>query len=237
MTQTRKWSALTVGAALLVVALGWMLLVSPARAETAALHLDKKAQEDANVQAQMDIARLKLQAAEVEEYRAKLAKLEKRIPLSAELPRIIVSLQDVTKDVGVDWLTFDPAPPQPLAGAGPAGAPAPGSTDPDAAPRAGAAAGSTGLYVVAINMTAEGSYAQMEKLLRKIEDLPRAFLVTGVTLKSKGSVAGLPPQLELRLVGQVYTRSGKISKPAAPKAAKSPAPAGGGSVSNTHNLG
>lgn len=225
MTQTRKWSLMTVGAFILLLAVGWLLLLSPARALTTSLQADKVAQDEANAKTREDITKLRQQFAEIKGYRTRVAKLEKRIPMSAELPKILRQLEKVTDGVGVQWSKFDPQQPKPVAAAaaGPAGAEAPTEkTD--------------GLYSVQLSMEAFGNYKQMEQLLRKIEDLPRAFLVTSVTFSSDTSEESVSePVLSLKLAGQVYTRSGRI----VPEAASPSTPAGStsGRVSSTDNLG
>lgn len=234
MTQTRKWSGMTVVAVVLIVAMGWLLLITPARGVTADVLAQKQATDSTNADTRIMIEKLKKQAEEVEIYRAKLQKLEKRIPQSAELPKIIRSLQKTTDGVGIDWTKFDPEPPKTMAMPALDGAP----VDPTAVP----GESTEGLYLVLISMEAQGSYVQMEKLLRKIEDMQRAFLVTSVSFASTPKRDPKKPDepiLELKLSGQVYTRTGKIvaDTPAPAKPTATPSTPRSGGVSDTSKLG
>lgn len=214
MSVTRKWSLLAALLALVVLAAGWFLLVSPKRSEAAGLREQTASQQDANARLVQQLEVLKAQQAELPQQRAKLAVMRTQIPDNPALPTLIRDLTAAGRTVGVSIDTMAPAVPVPLAAAQPLVPVATTTDSTGATTTTPAAPPAPALFQVPLTLDVTGSYFELEQFINKLESLKRSFLVSGFTLapaagggSTDGSAeAGAPARgdLTLALQGRVF---------------------------------
>lgn len=236
MTVTRKWSLM---ATLLVVAIfvaSWFLLIAPRRSHAADLRSQAAAQDAANSRLQQKIAQLQAQALDLPRQQARLAAVKVKIPENPALPALIRDLSAAAKKSGVSLEALAPSKPiavvnglvAPTAGAAATGAGTTASGTPAGSTTTTAAAPPAPLFQVPVKVDATGSYFEIEQFLNKIEDLKRAFLVTGLTIgevKSQSTPGSTSTgDLSVSVTGRVF-----LSPPTAavtsPTTVPTPAPA------------
>jgi Tfp pilus assembly protein PilO len=202
MTKTRLWMVGGILAVAVVLVAGWFLAVSPKRADAGAL-------ADQTVVTEGQISSLRTQLKVLEQQKndlpakqATLAQLEKRIPADGQMPALIRALDKSAKSAGVDLAVISPGAPQALA---PSAAPVAGSKPSVAV----AAAPTSTVLVVPLNLTVNGTYFGIEQFISSLEGLQRAFLVQtfGISVASgtaaqAGTTTGT--QLQLTVNGQVF---------------------------------
>lgn len=174
MDRLRQWVVLTVVAVLAVLAAGWFLLISPVRAQVADLGAQTQEQHQAGdaLRTQLDV--LRAQAAQLPAEQAKLAAVRTKIPDGLQMPALLATLTATAGSAGVDLVSVVPGAVTPVVAPVTAGAtvrlPSAGSTP------------AAGLSSATVATTVVGSYAQVEQFLDGLEQLPRAYKVTAVTL-------------------------------------------------------
>jgi type IV pilus assembly protein PilO len=195
MANMRKLIALTVVAALAIVAAGYFLLVSPKNAEAA--DLDAQAAKEASSQGALrqQIAMLSQDEKHAATYQAQLDTLKVHMPDQLDEPAFIrevvkaaglanVVLSDITPGTPTTP-TAQLLAPKPVptatdtatdaastsASASPATAPVPAAVDP-----------SLGLSVIPVGLHVSGTYSNVADFLRRLNKLNRAFLVQNVSL-------------------------------------------------------
>ena len=248
MSEIRKWVAGATLLALVVVAAGWFLLVSPRLAQASALRQQNVEQDSANARLRARISVLRAQERDLPEQEVRLAELREQIPDGVRLPELVNALTAAADQADVELLTLAPQPPAPLQPAvaptavAPAGAPSTGapSTGAPVAGTAGAAAGpaqSGPLLQIPLTITVRGSYFQTEAFLQRLEELRRLVLVSGVTLTERsaapapgaaaGAAAGAVAKgsLEASITARTFLQGPPVAPPTA--AAATSAPQGG----------
>lgn len=175
MDKMKQWVALTVLAALAIMAAGWMLLVAPKRGEAADLQEQVALQVSANAATETRLEILKAKAKELPKKQAELAKVAAKIPGGPALPNLIRELNRASAEAGVEFVSVTPGAPAPLVAAPPAGAAA-------AAPAAPAAGPAGALTAIPVNINVVGDFYDVEHFLAELEDLTRALRVTNVTM-------------------------------------------------------
>jgi type IV pilus assembly protein PilO len=191
MDKLKQYVALTVVGCLGIMAAGWFLLISPKRAEAAAVREQTLAQESTNAGLRTQLEVLQAQAKDLPKKQADLARVAAKIPDNPSLPSLIRALTAASTSAGVEFVSVTPgapaavvaaaAAPVAAAPADPAAAPAEAAApvDPNA-PAAAGPAGSLAAIPVAINVV--GGYFEVEQFIAALENLPRALRVTNLTL-------------------------------------------------------
>jgi Tfp pilus assembly protein PilO len=219
MTRTRRWTMGTAVIVLLLLLAGWFLLVSPKRASAVDLRAQTATQESTNSTLTAQIATLKVQKAGVPAQEAKLAVIRQRIPDNPALPGLIRSLSALAKSANVSLQSITPA--SPAANRSPAVTPA--------LPATGTV---PVLNTIAITVDFNGTYANVELFLNKLESLKRSFLVSGLQITPDSAVKAVgtnSPVLTVVLSGRVFDAS-TIGVVAAPASSTS---SGGATTSST----
>ncbi len=124
-------------------------------------NLDERAQERDDKEAQLanlqqEVAQLEAVRREAPEIQRQLLELSKRIPEQAEIPTLVVQLEEIADASGVTQLRIVPGTP----------APPPGGGD---------------FSVVPITMSFDGTYEQMQDFLLRTRNLSRLVSVRSVT--------------------------------------------------------
>jgi Tfp pilus assembly protein PilO len=195
MDKLKQWVALTVVGCLAIMAAGWFLLISPKRTDAAAVREQALSQEATNAGLRTQLEVLQAQAKDLPKKQADLARVAAKIPDNPGMPALIRALTAAGTSAGVQLVSVTPGAPAPVAAAAAvavapapaAGAPAPAAPAPAAAapadPNAPVAAGPAGaLAAIPVALNVVGGYFEVSQFLANLENLPRAYRVTGLTL-------------------------------------------------------
>jgi Tfp pilus assembly protein PilO len=246
-TRTSRWSAATALVCVLVLALAWLLLVSPRLARAGEIRADADGKRVQNDALQLKVAQLRSQFAELPKSQAELEQIAAQMPVDAAMPALVRTIDSAATGSGVDLLSLTPATAVVIG-------PSPGeAAKPAATPQAGGASGGTaaapapaGVRVVAIPVTivTRGEYFQQVLFLKKLQaEMTRLLAISnlqlavtqdtggesdsGVTMTVTGRVFALP-DAETGAVAGTATGTG----PAGPAGAtQAPATTAGGSNS------
>lgn len=231
MDTTRRWVVSAALGALALLAGGWLLLISPTRAEAEALREQAASQEATNVQLSTRLEVLEVKAAELPRREQEIAEVAEKIPGEAALPDLLRALTAAATSSGVELVSVVPglaspvvteaAPPAAPAPADPAAATAPAAP----APPAPAAAG--GLSRLPITLDVVGDFYAVQQFVASLEELPRALRVTDLALAPGNSPTVLQDKaapVDGRSLKTTITGSVFVGAPASPAAAGGPAP-------------
>lgn len=183
MDKIKQWVALTLVGALAVLAVGWLLVVSPTRAKAAELRGQADAQQSTNRQLETQLAVLKAQAKDLPKEQAKLAAVATKIPDNAGQPALLRALAAAADAAGVEFVSVAPGALAPFAPATATDAAAADPTATDATAGTAAAAGSAGtLLGMSLTIKIAGGYYETEEFVALLEELPRALRISGLTI-------------------------------------------------------
>jgi len=201
---------LTVLGAVVILAAGWFLLISPVLAGAADASEQALQQESTNQMTQIQVDKLEAQFANMADYEAQLAELQVQIPTSqgyADLQRLFASVAE-RHNVVITSLQFgsgtlleqsaagdgsgqptgettDPTSPSPA----PSPAPTTGTTGTDGT--TGEAPSASKLYSIPVSATMEGAYDDLMAVLNELQTgTARLVLVTNVTLSPTDALEG-----------------------------------------------
>ncbi len=186
MDKLKQFVLLTVLGAIVILAAGWSLLVSPKKTEATELQATADSQVSANAVLQTELQVLRAQAKELPKKQADLARIAAKIPDNPSLPALIRALTAASTSAGVEFVSVTPGPPTaavaaaPVAPVAPADPAAPVAPVAPAAAPAGGTAGELAVIPLAINVV--GDYFEVEQFLANLENLPRALRVTNLSL-------------------------------------------------------
>jgi hypothetical protein len=245
---TSRWTAGAAAAGLGLVAVTYVAVIGPKRSEAADLADSATAVQQQNDALQIRIAQLKAQFATLPQRQAELSTMLGQIPVTADVPHFVRSLDALASGAGVTLDGVTPQAAQVLAAqgasapaaAGTAGSPAasggtgPGGTGATGGTGAatgtggtgaatGAAGGANQIVAVPVTVTVHGPYFKAVTFLKRLQSGQRAFLVTGLQIAVAGS------DVTLTVKGRIFAVPGAAQALAA--AAASPAAAAPGSAS------
>lgn len=186
MDKMKQWVALAAVAALVILAGGWFLLVSPKRTSAADLRAQAETKQRANLALETTLADLRAKAKALPAQQAKLAAVAAKIPDNSAMPNLIRALNAAAASTGVELVSM--APGQPTAVAPPVATgkvTAAPTTSGTTAATPSVTAGSTAvgtLRSIPVNLSVVGSYFQVAEYLDRLENLTRAFRVTSFSL-------------------------------------------------------
>jgi Tfp pilus assembly protein PilO len=174
----------------LVVLIAWFALAfKPARSKLADVRADVKTTQDEVAQLTAKLQELQNLKANEKELRAEFKKFANALPVEPALSDFILSVQDAADQAGIDFLSITPSLPAAAATEVAPTAPAP-STDstPDEADAATAQAAApvSPLQSIAVSLTADGKFFEIENFVAKMEKLERAVRVDDFTLSAGG---------------------------------------------------
>jgi type IV pilus assembly protein PilO len=114
---SRKMRMLLAGVALVaILAVAWLFLISPLRADIADTSASITAQEERLSQAQAKLAQAQTTRAEGQKNQARLMELAKMVPQSTQVPSLLVQIQDLADQSGIEFLSVSPGDPTEAAG-------------------------------------------------------------------------------------------------------------------------
>lgn len=202
MNPTRKWALIAAAASVLIAAVSYLVVISPARAQAAQIDEQAQAQANTNQQLEVTIAQLRREATELQTQQARLKELNMRIPDKVELSVLVRQIADSVRKTGAATTALTPSEPQQL------------SQTPAATPAAGAAPAVTpsALFLVPISVTVQGTFGQMEKTLKQFEAYQRVFLITSTSIQPvKGENGQSTNTLSMTVTGRVFTRTNEFA--------------------------
>lgn len=162
-------------ALVLLAGLGWVLVLGPETSKLADVRTETENARAQNATLQRELADLKQQQKALPGTRAAAASLAAMFPATADQPGLFQAVTEAAADAGIqadDVTALTPTPP--LVG----GVDASGAVQLPA----DTAAGPGALATQTVTVSVEGSYEQTRELLANLEQIPRAYLVTGITL-------------------------------------------------------
>jgi Tfp pilus assembly protein PilO len=172
----RRGPLIAAGASLLAAVMVVMVLLLPraSAVNKKEKELDHARQQQGQLEAQLQ--QLKQARRDARAVQKQLARLETRIPPTADLPALIRFLQNAADASAVDFVSISPSTP----------------------------ANSPGQQVSTIptQVTAAGTFFSVEEFLFKLETLPRAVKVTQIQV---GAGPDGLPQLQITMTAEVYT--------------------------------
>lgn len=170
MSNTRPWILGAAALSVLLAVAGWFLLISPERSKAADLRSQRTAQVARNQQLQLDIAQLKAANESLPAKQAELAKIKQQLPNNPALPAFVRGLSAMASQSGAGLTSISPG--------------APVAFSATAAATGGAAAQApAGLVAVPVTVVIDGTYAQNELFLQKLQNaMTRAFLIQKLSI-------------------------------------------------------
>jgi len=178
----RIWIAGAALLALLVAALGYLVLIGPQRDET-----DTVRSNVAAAQAQGDVLQQRLmflakQNKDLPKYQAALAKARLALPASSAMPEFLHTLQTISNTTGTTLTGLTVGAPAAMTQSAAPAAPAASTSSSAAANATAPGAASTGVFTVAISAQLTGPRPNLAEFLRQLQAVqPRAVLVTQLT--------------------------------------------------------
>ena len=158
-------------ALLLVAALGWLLALRPETTDLDEVRAGIQAARDQNSALQLQLLSLTKQADELPATRKRAEVLAEIFPPTAAQPGLFDAVTDAAQRAGLpadDVTALTPT--EPLVGTtAPGTGVQPGTVD-------------AGIAQQTVTVTVEGSYEEIRQLLENLELMPRAYLITSVTL-------------------------------------------------------
>ena len=199
MDKLKQYVTLTVLGAVVILAAGWFLLISPKKGEATELQTQASEKVAANSVVETQLQVLRAQAKELPKKQAELARVAAKIPDNPSLPALIRAITAASTSAGVEFVSVAPGPPAALVAVVPvapvapaAGTPAnPAAAAPAApvAPAAPAAPAAGTLAAIPLTLNVVGDYFEIEQFLASLENLPRALRVGNLTLAPGASLA------------------------------------------------
>jgi Tfp pilus assembly protein PilO len=200
---------------ILVLVMSYVFAYSPRMAEIDALKAMLGVNQAELIRLQSDIARREDLERRVRELRHTLQLIEARLPAAQEIPSLLLQLERVASQAGVNLTQIKPGPIVAVGSARMAAPAAPGSKTPplpddaadSSAPRAAPVPGRLMFQQFSLELDADGSYGTLESFVRGVERFPRFMAVTDLRLVPiPVRVGGNPskPKLSLNLTATTY---------------------------------
>jgi Tfp pilus assembly protein PilO len=207
------------GAALLAIVLLWyFVLYAPLGDDLSSAQAQVSTEQKTTDDLEAKLAQLESQAKNSTEQQALLRRLDAAVPAQPDLAEFIIQANDIADQSGISFLSIAPSPP----------------------------AAGTGVSVIGLTMSIQGSFFQLQDYLRLLEKLERLVIVNGITIASStGSgtsstastdTSSAGTTLSVTLTGSMFTRAaaptsdGTGSTPGTTTPTTAPA---GGSTSST----
>ncbi|MBX3088766.1 MAG: type 4a pilus biogenesis protein PilO [Cryobacterium sp.] len=171
MMNSKTWLLLAALVSVGVLALGWFLGVSPKLTEMGDANQQREAVEAGNKAQEAKLAQLKAEFANIDEFKAQLAEAQLGLPPGDDLPTFLGQLHKLEAASGVVLTKFSASDGQQYI-------PAPG-TKPNALVKA------DNFVAITIQLTVEGSRAQVIDFLSDLQNGQRLFLINKLNIENK----------------------------------------------------
>jgi Tfp pilus assembly protein PilO len=209
-----------------LLALFWYFALSPVLDEIAQTEQEIAREQQELVAAQTRLAQMEQLQVLARKNESRLLELAKMVPLEPAVPSLLLQIQDLAAESGIDFLTISPAV--------------------NVQPTAATASAMSSYQVVGLNLNMSGRFFDINDFIYRAEQMavgPGRLLSTeSVSLKPPTDLkAGASPKLEASIVMNAYTRVAGTAAQAAPAtvapAGTDPAdaPVPEGTQANTNN--
>ena len=173
-----------------VVAAGWFLVINPLRVKIAETNAQIQAQQKNLITARAQLVRMEQTRQEAEKNQGRLIELYKMVPSQDELPSLLLQVQDLATQSGIEVMSISPSK-------GSAG---------------------NGFQTITLGLQFSGTYFDVNDFIYRIEQLVagpgRLLAVKDVNLALGSSVkAGASPSLTVTMNVQAF-RSLAVAAPA-----------------------
>lgn len=178
-------------ALILVAALGWLLVLGPAIGELDEVHTqtsDARAQRDVLNQ---QLTLLREQEQTLPQTRADSAALSVKFPATADQPGLFETVSAAVADAGIPAENLTALTPTP---------PVIGTGDESAGVALPAEEAQGNLATQTVTVSVESTYDEARQLLANLETMPRAYLVTSLTVTAGEG----PGQFSTTIVGDMF---------------------------------
>ncbi|MCL4368027.1 MAG: type 4a pilus biogenesis protein PilO [Actinobacteria bacterium] len=191
--------------AVVVVAVYWFFLLSPLRTKVADTQAQVDAAQTQLVTLQSKLAQMSQSQDQAKRNQARLLELSKMLPDQDEIPSLLLQIQDLATESGIDFMTMTPSK-----------------------SAAGATAAAYGTVSMSLQFT--GTFFDVNDFLYRTEQLAaapgRLLSVQSLTLTPGGAAAvGVSPPLTVGMTILAYKRT-SAAAPAAGSTGTSPSKAG-----------
>lgn len=179
----RATTCIGIVALLLIAAVSWTFVIGPEVSRLSTVRTQIQDTRDQNDVLGVQLARLVKQSRDLEDVRRTAEALAAKFPPTADQPGLFEAVTEAAVDAGIGAggvTTLAPSPPA-VGGDVAAGGPA-------------QPAGRGQLARQAVSISIEGSYKETLRLLDNLEQMPRAYLVTSVSVTG-GAEAGFTTTL------------------------------------------
>jgi hypothetical protein len=166
-------------ALLVVAAIGWVLALGP---QTSAITDVRTQTADATSQndvLRQQLAVLRTQEEQLPRSRAAARDLSESFPATADQPGLFQAVAEAVSDAGIDADKLTALTPTP---------PVVGGVDPAAGVALPTETPTTGLATQLVTVTVEATYGQTSQLLANLEQMPRAYLITAISVASAAEI-------------------------------------------------
>jgi type IV pilus assembly protein PilO len=179
-SRTARWVGGTALLCLTLLALTYVLLLAPRRAEAAELQEQQVVAEARNDALRIKLLQLKDQFLKLPESQARFAEILAQLPVEPQTPTLVRDLDTMAKGAGVSLLHVTP------------GSPA-------------AVDGVEGVQAVPQEIEIEGDYFDTVVFLRKLQgEMKRAFLVTGLDLAGASGGSATSGRVSMKITGRTF---------------------------------
>jgi Tfp pilus assembly protein PilO len=176
----------------LVVTIAWYSAAfKPSRAKLGTVRADVERTESEVASLTAKLAELQALKANEKELRKEFAKFKDALPVEPAVSDFILDVQGAADQAGIDFLSISPSlPAAPTTGAVAPAAPAPSSAPSDGEEAEAAAAAQVpaqpAVQSVAVSLTADGKFFEIESFIAKMEKLERAIRIDDFSLSGGG---------------------------------------------------
>ena len=178
-------------ALVLLAGVGWLPLLSPQTSALAEVHTQIETTRNQNDALRQQVIVLQRQQGQLQDIQATAEALAANFPPTADQPELFRAVTAAAKAAGIPAKRITTLIPTP---------PVVGSGDPADAVKLPQAAKTADLAVQNVSLTVEGSYAEMRKLIKNLERMPRAYLITSLTL----SAGTTPGKFSTTIAGKMF---------------------------------
>lgn len=186
-----------------VLAAYYFLLLSPLRTSIAETESSIATEQQTLAQNKAKLAQMEQTRREAAKNQATLIELSKMVPESTELPSLLLQIQDLATESGIDFMTISPSEPQPA-----------GSAE-----------------IIALSIAIQGSFFDINDFLYRAEQMVagpgRLLAVKQISFALGGDTYATSPDLASQVTLYAFRRSTAAAEPVAPGATPSATPTPG----------